>query len=193
MRLEPNIETPIRYHAGDLIKFSYIPPSPSLSDLENENKGNATWNIHRGIVEERLIKGNVIWVAPHPNKENHFLIGLKYSTKKNRHRRIIFRIILVIVVALGALIVTTNRYVVYDRVNSLFEWCSSLYYTMLNDLFYWLPLWRRLYIIKIKFNNWQISLNIYCNQEGIFFTNIYVSISLKGKFGTKKGTSLNIF
>lgn len=134
------VETPIRYRAGDLIKFIYIPPSPSLSDLENENKGNAIWNIPKGIVEERLIKGRVIWVAPHPNKENHFLVGLTYSTKKNQQLRIISRIILLIGVAIGVLIVMTNRYVIHDRAISLVEWCSSLFYTMLNDLFYWVPL-----------------------------------------------------
>jgi hypothetical protein len=89
VRLRPQIETTTMYRSGDLIKFSYTPPSPSTRDLEIHRNGGAVWGIPAGMFREKLISGRVVWVLPHPDKANHFLVGLDFSTKRNGYHRII--------------------------------------------------------------------------------------------------------
>ncbi len=80
--LGAQIETTTKYRCGNLIKFSYIPSGPSLNDLEIQERGGAIWNIPADMFREELLSGKVVWVAPHPDKPNHFLMGIKFSPKK---------------------------------------------------------------------------------------------------------------
>ncbi len=125
--LGAQIETTTKYRCGNLIKFSYIPSGPSLNDLEIQERGGAIWNIPADMFREELLSGKVVWVAPHPDKPNHFLMGIKFSPKKRNGRRIIFSLIVpIIMVAAGVAIATQGPLPLFDYKISILEWFSSL-------------------------------------------------------------------
>ena len=136
------IETPTKYRAGQSIKFSYIPPGPSYGDLEIDSKATGILNNPTGLVKKILIKGRVVWVSPHPNKADYFLVGLKYFPRRNTPNRIFAIITLLSIVAIIFMMVTQGPDLFYRSVNSLVDWFSSLYYTVQSNLSRLLPFLR---------------------------------------------------
>ena len=128
------IETTTIYRSGDLIKFNCISPAPSLRDLGIPHIEDTIWNIPASLLREELVSGRVIWVMPHPDKANYFIVGLKFFTKLNRLERIFSFILLLIVATIGVEIVTIGPSGLYGHILGIFKWCLSLYEAMQTAL-----------------------------------------------------------
>jgi hypothetical protein len=119
------IETTTLYRPGDSIKFSCLASGTSLRDLGVPRREDTIWQVPTSLLKEEPVRGRVIWVLPHPDRANYFLVGLKFSTKLNWLQRIFALIIILIFVRIGVEIATIGPNGLYGYILEILEWCLS--------------------------------------------------------------------